>query len=384
MQQRDDLLTTYGALIEARRTMLTFARTHANAIVPAYTLGVQAQPISMGHYMTGYTAVYERQAELLEQTFDNLNRSPLGAGALGTSSFPIDRVRLATLLGFDAPVRNSFDAVQLSTVDSSMRVVGATSSLAMTTGELMSDLEAQYRLLKPWLTLPSGDMVGGSSMMPQKRNPDIINETRALASEVLGKGATYMFMAHNLPHGFPREQASTPPSEALSMSTRMLRNVAQLFAAFQFDEKRALEEVLSEYSTTTELADMLQRDADMPFRDGHHFASELVNYGRSKGLRPIDIPYEAAQKLFTQLAVEHGAVNKTLPLSAAEFRRALSPQNMVSASRGLGGPQPAEVAAMLKEQEQHLAASTTWLKQKLDGLAAAEVALDRDFSALRK
>src|SRR6266550_8993139 len=112
--QRAQLITTFTALNNARAALLDFAAKYPDAIVPAYTVGVQAQPISFGHYILAYAEALERNAERLRQAYTNVNRSPLGSAALGTSSFPVNRARLAELLGFDGIVENSLDANQIS------------------------------------------------------------------------------------------------------------------------------------------------------------------------------------------------------------------------------------------------------------------------------
>ena len=135
--------------------------------------------------------------------------------------------------------------------------------------------------------------------------------------------------------------------------TKTERDMAALFAhaadvirTMTFKPDRALDEVNSDYSTTTELADTLQREADVPFRIGHQFASELVNYGRAHHLRASQIPFTEAQRIYADVAAA-SKVGAKLPLSEEQFRRSLTAENMVTASQGLGGPQPSEVARML-------------------------------------
>src|SRR5947207_12636186 len=115
--QRAQVLTTFEALNHTRAALLDFAAQYPDAIVPAYTVGVQAQPISFGHYILAYAEALERNAERLRRAYANVNKSPLGSAALGTSSFPVNRARLAELLGFDGIVENSLDANQISPID---------------------------------------------------------------------------------------------------------------------------------------------------------------------------------------------------------------------------------------------------------------------------
>jgi argininosuccinate lyase len=381
--QRDQVLATYRSLNAARAALLDLAARHPDSIVPAYTVGVQAQPISFGHYILGYTQALERNGVRLVQAFANVNKSPLGSAALGTSSFPVNRPRLAELLGFDGVIENSLDANQLSPIDTGFDLTNVSSSIALTVGAFISDIEAQYRMTTPWLTLEEGDLTGTSSIMPQKRNPVALNDVRIRASETLGVATTYLLKAHNVPHGVP-DYKGNDPIQALARAADMLDKLTLVVKQLRFNANRALDEVDADYATTTELADILQRDADVPFRVGHHFASDLVTYGRSNGFRPTQIPYVAAQEIYAKAAAHFGLRETKLPLSEAVFRRALTAENMVRSSLGLGGPQPAEVSRMLAAQRRQLVSDATWIAERQARLATAAQALDQAFMELRE
>ena len=166
---------------------------------------------------------------------------------------------------------------------------------------LAADITAQYSHVKPWLTFSGGEVTGTSSIMPQKRNPTGLVDLRQQASTIVGQAMTYTVQSHNVTQGMEDYKMDTP-SQVLKASARMCGALVGLMKALTFDEARALDEVNAEYSTTTELADTLQRVADVPFRVGHHFASELVNYGRGHNLRPAQIPYEEARRIYAESA----------------------------------------------------------------------------------
>ncbi|MCB4801054.1 argininosuccinate lyase [Methylobacterium brachiatum] len=385
LDQRDRLLDLAEALDKTRAALLAVAEREADTIVPAYTNGVQAQPTTLGHYLLGYAGALARDADRLRESWARVNLSPLGAAALGTSSFPVDRARLAGLLGFDAPVENSYDAGQLAPMDLGLELTDLSANLATTAGSFAQDLYAQYHQTRPWILLREGALTGPSSIMPQKRNPVALYSLRMKASDVVGAAQAFVIMAHNVESGMPdykRNQAE-PPGRTVSEAAETCRRWARVLDGLVIDRDRAADEVAADYSTTTELADTLQREADVPFRLGHHFASELVSYGRSHDLRPADLPFAEVKRIYAEAAAGSG-LTPDLPLDEARFRAALSARGMIEAAKGLGGPQPAEVRRMLASARTRLDADRTWLADRRSALAAASGRLDAAFGDIRK
>lgn len=378
---RDDLLDTLDALNLARASLLTLAAAHPNAIIPAYTWGVQAQPTTLGHWLGAFEAALARSAERFRQAYARVNLCPLGSAALGTSSFPVNRRRLADLLGFSGVAENSLDATQVSPADTRAEATQIAATAALTVGMLCADITAQYAHTRPWLTLNQGARTGVSSIMPQKRNPSGLVWLRKLASTVAGGAGVFAIQAHNVPSGM-HDYKPEGPDPVIRDAERMLMDLAGLVAELRFDPERALDEVNADYATTTELADVLQRDADVPFRVGHHFASDLVTYGRANALRPADLPFDAVRRLYAEAAGAFGMA-PDLPLSEAAFRTALSAEGMIQASQGQGGPQPAEVERMLGGQTASLDTDRTWVRTARDRLAQADRRRDVAFQALR-
>ncbi|MGZ5105183.1 MAG: argininosuccinate lyase [Usitatibacter sp.] len=378
---RERVLSLLQAMAIAREKMLATAAEHVQTIVPAYTNGVQAQPTTFAHYLLGFAAAFDRDAERLRQAYARLNLSPLGSAALGTSSFPVNRPRLAELLGFDGVAENSYDANQLATLDVAGELADIAALAALTTGSLVQDIHTQYHQTEPWLLIHTGSLTHTSSIMPQKRNPTILNTLRLQASTVVGEAATYTFQSHNVTPGMPdykREESQ----KTLDDATEMFRELAALFDNLVVFRERALAEVNAEYSTTTELADVLQREADVPFRVGHHFASELVDFGRKNKLKPADIAYADAVRIYAEAGKKFALQDTKLPLTEARFRSSLSPEGMVNSSQGLGGPQPAEVKRMLEGGRKRLADDVAWAKDRQAKLDDARARLDATFRKL--
>ena len=365
---RDGFLTTYGQFLDARGRLLAMAEKHPHAVLPFYTHGVQAQPTTLGHYLGGYLQAMTRSSDRYKQAWARLNLSPLGGAAGGTSSFPVNRTRLADLLGFDGILENSFDSGQIANQDNGVELSTVAASGALTVSMLAADLTVQYADPHPWFQLTEGEQTGVSSIMPQKRNPTGLEQLHLTTSTVTGEAVTYLIQANNVMSGMG-DYKGDQPLQVIRLLGRMYQDFDKLLSAFVFNPERALQEVNNDYSMTTELADILQRESEVPFRVGHHFASDIVTYGRSRKLKPAEIPYDVAQKLFTEAWRTFGRDNERLPLSEPQFRRALSAENMVESAKPIGGPQRAEVTRMLTAQRTRLQADRDWL-------AAARARLD--------
>jgi argininosuccinate lyase len=374
MNLRDGLLKEYEALAAARDKLIAVAGRHTETIIPAYTHGVQAQPTTFAHYLLAFDAALGRQSERLRQVYGRVNRNPLGAAALATSSFPLDRQRLAVLLGFEGLVENAYDANHLAPVDSALDVASAYSIAAIHMGQFAQDIHSQYAEPEPWFMLAAGDLTGVSSIMPQKRNPAALEQLRAQASIVLAEMHIPFMVSHNARTGMFDYRSYDPVPFAKPL--QVLKLFQQIVDGIVVNKARALAEVRADYSTTTEIADALAQKADVPFRIGHHFASKLTDYGRGKGLRLHDIPYAEAARIY------EADTRQAFPLPEKDFAQVISAEYMVFGRKGIGGPQLAEVNRMLSEGGESVASDRAWHQERGGNLARAEGALNQAFAAL--
>jgi argininosuccinate lyase len=374
MSLRDGLIKEYEALVESRGKLLAIADENKQTIIPAYTHGVQAQPTTFAHYLIALVSAPARDNERLQAAYRRVNKSPLGAAALGTSSFPIDRKRLADLLGFDGLVENSYDANHLASVDSSLEVASALEISAIQLGQFAQDIHAQYAAPSPWFMLSEGKLTGVSSIMPQKRNPAALEQLRTQSSIMVGEMQAVFLLAHNNRTGMFDYRSYDPvPSERPLLVYELFQ---QVLDGLVVDKDRALAEVNADYSTTTEIADALLRKGDVPFRIGHHYASRLTNYGRAQSLKLHDIPYAEAARIYKE------DTKQEFPLNEADFKETISAEHMVYGSRGIGGPQLAEVTRMLADERARMNLDLEWLKAQKDYLTAVEASLDKTVAAL--
>ena len=256
MLVRDRWLALMNGALDARAAVLALAEQEAQTPIPAYTHGVQAQPTTLGHYLLAFSASLERDAERFRQGYARMNQSPLGSAALGTSGFQLNRVRLADLLGFAAPLENSYDANLVSSGDLRRELGNILALSAIPIGQLVENLHTQYHNPRPWILLDQS-AVSISTIMPQKRNPRPLDRVRTQASLVIGGAQTQMLLAHNTNTGMHDYRTREPILLLADNAELMYQRHTQLIGLLRVDRKRALEELQRGFSTMTEVADML-------------------------------------------------------------------------------------------------------------------------------
>ena len=380
---RDEALRLAAQLRTLTATMVQLAEKHAGTIVPNYTNGVAAQPNSYGHYLLGHVEGLERDGQRLREAFARLDRSPMGTTVLNGTSWPLNRDRMASYLGFAGKVENAYDAAQIAAVDIPVEIGAVVTSMALHTGAFIEDVMTQYAQPRPWILLTEG---GGntyvSSAMPQKRNPGLLNSTRSQASTVITLGIGRVLQAHNIPPGMSDAKAVRDNAAMLGSTTAMLANWDKILSALVIDPERALEELNSDWTASQEIADVLMRTYKLPFRVGHHFASEVVDYAKLNNIRPTDFPYAEAQRIYRTTLKEMNVPGGDLPMPEAEFRATLDPVAIIANRATSGGPQPAEMTRMLAEAKRRLAEQDQWIKERRERIDGALAGLDRDFGKL--
>lgn len=379
---REDLLALATQLNATAATLVALAGKHAATVVPNYTNGVAAQPNSFGHYLLGHAAGLDRDAQRIREAYARIDRSPMGTTVLNGTSWPLNRQRMAGYLGFAALVDNAYDAAQISSMDEPVEVAAIVTAIALHTGSFIEDVMTQYAQARPWILLTEGGAnTYVSSAMPQKRNPGLLNATRRDASSVIGLASGVVLQAHNITPGMGDPKEVKYNSAMVAATVGLLKNWNDILGALVISPERALEELNSDWTASQELADVLMRKYRLPFRVGHHFASEVVDYAKDKDLKPLDFPYAEAQRLYQQ-TVRDSAWAGPLPMSEAEFRATLDPVEIIKNRASSGGPQPAEMQRMLAASRRAIAAQTDWIRERRGRIDASLARLDGDFKAL--
>jgi len=188
--------------------------------------------------------------------------------------------------------------------------------------------------------------------------------------------------AHNIPPGMNDPKAVSDNVAVITSAIILLERLDRILHALAINPERALEELNSDWTASQEVADVLMRKYRLPFRIGHHFASDLVDYAKAKNIRPSAFPYAEARRIYA--AAVEGYSTEPLPMSEAEFRATLDPVAIIRQRATVGGPQPAEMERMLGAADKSLAQQGEWVRDRRAAIASSLARLDHDFDKLLK
>jgi argininosuccinate lyase len=378
MRQREGLLDLATSMNKVNATLINMAEKHKDTIIPSYTNGVAAQPTSYGHYLLAFADGFGRDMERLQQYYKRVNLSAMGSTVLNGTSWPLNRQKMAEYLGFPTFAYNTYDANQIYTIENGVEAGYVATNLSLHVGDFIEDVMQQYAQPRPWIILKEGGKnTYVSSAMPQKRNPGILNSTRTEASTLLGASVGATFRAHNVPPGMA--DARSGILDILHLANKEMTDFNDCLQALQINPTRALEELNLDWTASQEVADVLMRKYGVPFRMGHHFASNIVTYARANQLTPKTFPYAQAQRIYAELMTQEGRPT-ALPMSEQEFKDTLDPVAIVHNRAVPGGPQPAEMQKMLGMAKRDLAANENWVAEQRAHLKAANDRLNADFN----
>jgi argininosuccinate lyase len=352
--------------------LLGLARQHAKTLMPAYTHTQPAQPTTLGHYLMAYAEVLGRDEVRLQAAFATINCCPLGACAITTTGFPIDRDYIAGLLGFEGLQLNSYGAI--AATDYLTELAGAVAGTMASLGRFVQDLLLWCNPALGFLRLNDA-WVQISSIMPQKRNPVPLEHTRILASRALGEAQAVFTCVHNTPFGDinDSEDDIQPLVFAMTASARRaLRLLAGVLAEAEFQTDRMAEQAAADFLTVTELADTLVRSEGLSFREAHHLVSAAV--------RELDGRYSSAAMAAATLDIAPAVIGRTLWLSGAELEAALDARQFVEKRTLPGGPGALESA--LEEAESGHREGRVWLEAKSVLLARYQEVIRESVSEL--
>src|SRR5690606_26970015 len=282
-----------GALMKA---LLGQAEAHAATVMPGFTHLQTAQPVTFGHHMLAYVEMLDRDRGRFADAMARMNESPLGAAALAGTGFPIDRDMTAKALGFARPMANSLDAV--SARDFALEALAAVAICAQHLSRLAEEIvvwsSAQFgfvRMSDAWST--------GSSIMPQKRNPDAAELVRAKSGRAMGSLVQLLTIMKGLPLAYSKDMQDDKLTtfEAFDSLDLSLQAMTGMIATMTPNVERMRASASSGFSTATDLADWLVRELNIPFREAHHITGAAVKAAETQGVALPDLPLGVLQKL---------------------------------------------------------------------------------------
>ncbi|MEY3834551.1 MAG: argininosuccinate lyase [Pseudomonadota bacterium] len=281
--------------------LVTRAEEHADSIMPGFTHLQVAQPVTLGHHLMAYYEMTKRDRSRFADCRSRLNQSPLGAAALAGTSFPIDRAATALALGFDGPMANSLDSV--SDRDFALEFLTAAAQTALHLSRLAEEMIIWASQPYGFISLPDAWSTG-SSIMPQKRNPDAAELVRGHAGRIIGCMNSLMITMKGLPLAYSKDmQDDKPPVfEAYDLLALSIAAMTGMVANVTFNTPRMRDVAGSGFSTATDLADWLVREFGMPFREAHHVTGSVVKSCEARGIGLSDITVDDLSAINPALA----------------------------------------------------------------------------------
>jgi len=293
---RDAMDQADAGLRALQVALVTRAGEHAGSIMPGFTHLQTAQPVTLGHHLMAYYEMASRDRSRLADARVRLNQCPLGSAALAGTGFPIDRQATAQALGFSEPTRNSLDAV--SDRDFALDYLMAAAQIALHLSRLAEEFIIWASQPFGFASLPDA-LSTGSSIMPQKKNPDAAELVRGHAGRIIGSLTALMITMKGLPLAYSKDmQDDKPPVfEAASLLTLCLAAMEGMVAGTTFRTERMRAAAELGYATATDLADWLVRQANIPFREAHHITGAAVKLAESRGVALDALPLADLQAI---------------------------------------------------------------------------------------
>ncbi len=331
---------THGQIRALQKALIAKAEAHADAVMPGFTHLQPAQPVTFGHHLMAYVEMFGRDAARFADARARMNESPLGAAALAGSPFPIDRAQTAKALGFDRPTANSLDSV--ADRDFALESLAAATICATHLSRLAEEIVIWMTPQFGFIRL-SDAFTTGSSIMPQKKNPDAAELVRAKVGRLLGSFTQLTVVMKGLPLTYSKDmqEDKVPTFEAFDALELSLLAMAGMVADLEPNREKMAAAAGAGYSTATDLADWLVRELNLPFRDAHHVTGAAVKKAEELGVGLEGVPLSDLQALDARIT--------------ASIYDVLTPEASVASRRSYGGTAPDQVRAQIKRWKEVLA-----------------------------
>lgn len=362
MTLREEILTTIADLANLREALILLARKHLTTVMPAHTHTQPAQPTTLAHYLSAAIEFLSRDIARFKNAFATVNRNPLGACAITTTGFPIDRAKTASLLGFEGVQENSYGAI--GGIDYLCETISALATAMISLGKFVQDLLLWATQEFSYIRL-SDAYVQTSSIMPQKRNPVALEHARIITSKAYSQAVAVMTSVHNTPFGDivdVEDDLQPLVFNTFVDARRALQLLAGAVNSITVDEAGLQRKASGSFLTMTELADTLVRAEGLSFKMAHKLVAQTV-----KNISGSEAPHSEIIDALLQAAP--GILGRRLKTKRAQLEAALCPRHFVNVRTVTGGPAPKTVAKFLRAQEKIAAQDLRWHRTKQDMVA---------------
>jgi argininosuccinate lyase len=364
---RRGLLALLAALLGLGEALVSRAQEHAETLMPDYTYLQQAQPTTLGHYLLGFVYQLLRDVERLRACFGRVNLCPGGIGSVNGSRLPLDRQRLARLLGFEGAIHHTRDAMWQA--DTPIEITAAVTALLVNLDRLAEDL--QVWATREFNLIELADAYSRASViMPQKKNPYSLAYVRGLTNVTIG-GLAAMANVGRTPSGQPDNRifAYGDVPHTLDQATGAVQLMAGVLHTLSVNVRLMAQRAGAGYAQATDLAESIMLSTGLPYQEAHQVVGQVVALAIERGIPAeqvsVDMIDEAAQAV----------LGRALNLSPEKLAEALDPRAIVAARTGLGGAAPGPMRKMLVECRESLKEARTWQEQVAGQLATAEMEL---------
>lgn len=337
---KEEIREIQKELITFIEIILEMATENLDTLMVGYTHLQHAQPTTFAHHLLSYAQALKRDYGRLQDAYHRMDLCPLGSAALTTTSFPINRERTAELLGFSGPMENSIDGV--SSRDFIAETVFALTMLGTTLSKICEELiiwsTYEFRMVEL-----GDDFSSTSSIMPQKKNPDVAEIVRGKTAVLNGELVTILTIIKSLPQSYNRDLQEVTPHlwKATDTLSSALTITMGMLSSAKFKGERGEELARANFSAATELADLMVRDAGLPFRTAHQIVGRAVTVALDKSMKAEDIDTHFLDEISQELT------GQTLNIDNAVVKQSLNPKDIIQSRKVIGGPAPSMVQEVI-------------------------------------
>ncbi len=344
---REELLEIQEITLEFIENLVALAQNHTELIMPGYTHLQVAEPTTFGHYLSSYAEIFLRDVERLGRSFEKTNMSPLGACALAGTSFPIDRELTGELLGFDGVVENTIDAA--GSRDFALQAMSDLAILMTNLSRLMEDLiiwsSAEFDVIE----IPD-EFSSTSSIMPQKKNPDVAELARSKSGTVIGDLTSALTIMKSLPQAYNLDLQELTPHlwDTVDQTGKSLNVIKELVAGLEPNPEKMEKNAENGFAASTELANTLVREAKIPFRKAHQIVGQLSAKALKEGKMLEDLTLDDLKEVSEEITGEE------VDISEEKFKESLNLEKCVESRDHVGGPSSEATEEMLSKLDKKL------------------------------